>query len=132
VKHSIDIDVPGSAAPGDVAPAPGSLGTRVRGCLNYTCQALPAFHPAYRLEAGGDEVEFACSQVVTTERLRHETLALVDRNILRSIRVGLKKRKKTASAPLASFMHSHPLLCFVSATPVPGQRECSALQVEVT
>jgi hypothetical protein len=53
--------------------------------------------------------------------LLYETLASVDRNILRPIQVGLKIEKKNASAPPASFMHSHPLLRFVSAAPVPGQ-----------
>jgi hypothetical protein len=52
--------------------------------------------------------------------LLHETLASVNRNILRPIQVGLKI-EKNASAPPASFMHSHPLLRFVSAAPVPGQ-----------
>jgi hypothetical protein len=33
-----------------------------------------------------------------------------------------EKIEKTASAPPASFMHSHPLLHFVSAAPILGQR----------
>jgi hypothetical protein len=51
------------------------------------------------------------SQVANAERLLHDTLALVDRNVLRSLRVSLKERKrKLACAPLAPFVFPHFLL----------------------
>jgi hypothetical protein len=49
-------------------------------------------------------------------------LAMVDQNILPLIRVSLKREENLARIPLASSMLSHPLLCFVSTTLVPGQR----------
>jgi hypothetical protein len=80
----------------------------------------------------GDEVESACSQVVTTERLRHETLASVDRNILRLIQVGLKKEKK-----LPAHLRLPSCILIPSSVLFPqllsqGSANASALQVEVT
>jgi hypothetical protein len=54
------------------------------------------------------------------ERLLNKMLASVDQNMLCLIRVSLKEREKTASAPPTSFMHSHPLLHFISAALVLG------------
>jgi hypothetical protein len=68
----------------------------------------------------GDKAESMCSKVTTMGRLLLETQASVNRNILGLIWVHLKREEKTVSAPPASFMDSHPLLCFVSAAPVPG------------
>jgi hypothetical protein len=50
-----------------------------------------------------DEAEFVCLQVITAERLLHEMLASVHQNILRLIRVSVKRGTK--SCP-----HSHGLL----------------------
>jgi hypothetical protein len=69
----------------------------------------------------GDESEFTCSQVTTTETLLHRTLASVDCNIQRPIRVSLKKEGKFCMCA-SGFLHapSSPL-CFVSTAPVLGQ-----------
>jgi hypothetical protein len=122
VKHDTGINVPGSAASGDAAPAPGSLGTVGLRVSRLHMTGSPDFPPPpIDWTWVGDEDESACSQVTATERLLYETLALVVQNILRLIHIGLKKEKKFASAPLASFMHSHPILHFVSTAPVLGQ-----------
>jgi hypothetical protein len=45
--------VPGSAAPGDAAPAPRVLEyCEFGGYLDYTCPVLSVLHPTYQLEAG--------------------------------------------------------------------------------
>jgi hypothetical protein len=51
----------------------------------------------------------------------HESLTSVDQNILRLIRVSLKKERSTTCVSLASSTLSHPFLCFVSTALVPGQ-----------
>jgi hypothetical protein len=65
-----------------------------------------------------DNAAFVCSQVTDVERLLHETLALVGRNILRSIQVSLKKERKVCLCT-SGFLRVHllpPVL--VSITPV--------------
>jgi hypothetical protein len=52
----------------------------------------------------------------------HDTLALADQNIMRSIWVSLKRGENLARRPLASSTLSHPFLCFVSTALIPGQR----------
>jgi hypothetical protein len=49
------------------------------------------------------------------ERLLHDTLTSIDQNILRVIRVCLKREENLAYIPLASSMLSHPLLGFFTA-----------------
>jgi hypothetical protein len=61
------------------------------------------------------------------ERLLHEMPALVDRNILRLIRVSLKREENLACMLLASSTLSHPLLCFVSVALVLRQRRCACV-----
>jgi hypothetical protein len=56
------------------------------------------------------------------ERLLHEMPASVDWNILRLIRVSLKREENLACMLLASSTISHPLLCFVSVALVLRQR----------
>jgi hypothetical protein len=122
VKHGTDIDVPRSSAPSDAALAPGSLGTigpvvsglHLSGSLDFP-------PPPIDWRQVGDEAESGCSLVATAERILHEMLASVNRNILCLIWVGQKK-EKTANTPMSSFMHSHPLLHFVSAVTMLGQR----------
>jgi hypothetical protein len=63
-----------------------------------------------------DKAEFVCSEVAALERLLHETLASVHRNILRPFQVSLKREIK-------SCLHSHgllhalisPMFCFHSS-----------------
>jgi hypothetical protein len=93
------------AALGDAAPTPWSLGVvgpRVSGL---------------------SEAKSACSWVAATDRLLHDMLASIDQNILRPIRVSLKREENLACIPLASSMLPHPLLCFVSASFVLGQHK---------
>jgi hypothetical protein len=94
VRCGAGINVLGSAALGNVAPTPGSLGTVGPGVSGLHLPGSPGIPPPpidwRRL---GDEAESVCSQVATIETLLHETLTSVDQNILGSIRVGLKKRK---------------------------------------
>jgi hypothetical protein len=46
---------------------------------------------SYRWRWVGDEVKSACSQVAAAEQLLNQTLASIGWNILRPIRVSLKK-----------------------------------------
>jgi hypothetical protein len=56
---------------------------RVQGCLDYTDRDLSSLvKPS------------PCVHDLTAERLLHEMLASVDRNVLRLILVGLRKEKK--------------------------------------
>jgi hypothetical protein len=70
-----DIGVPGSTAPGDAAPAPRPSGIAGLGVSELLLPGSPYFPPPpidwRRVE---ENVEFMCSQVVTTERLLHEVL----------------------------------------------------------
>jgi hypothetical protein len=66
------------------------------------------------------------------ERLLPATLALVSHNILRSIRVSLKKERKVCLWPLASFELSHSLLCLFLQHLSRGSSDMPALHVEVT
>jgi hypothetical protein len=116
VIRGTGIGVPESAALGDVAPTPGSSGDAGLGVSGLLLPGSPSFPPPpIDWRRVGDEVEFACSQVASAERLLHETLASVDQNILRPIRVSLKKRKNCQCA--SGFLHafSSPLaLVFVA------------------
>jgi hypothetical protein len=115
------IDAPASAAPGDTTSATGSsgaMGSEVSELLLLgSTGSLPPPIDWRRVE---DNMEFACSQVTDAERLLHETLASVGRNILRLILVSLKKERKVCLC--ASGFLRVPLLppVFVSAAPVPG------------
>jgi hypothetical protein len=116
VRRGAGINVPGSAALGNVAPAPGSLGTVGPGVSGLHLPGSPGIPPPLiNWRRLGDEAKSMCSQVATADMLLHETLASVDQNILGSIRVGLKKEKKLPT-------HLIPLLRFVSTAPVLGRR----------
>jgi hypothetical protein len=112
VMRGSSFSVPKSAAPDDAAPTPGSPGAMCLGVSRLILLGSPGFlSPPINWRWVEDNAEFACSHVTATERLLHETLALVGRNILRPIQVSLKKRVKLVCAPLAFFNPAHPLLC---------------------
>jgi hypothetical protein len=71
----------------------GTVGLRISELL------LPGYpdFPALPINWWWVEVnaEFVCSLVTTVERLLPETLTSVSRNILRPIRISLKKERKT-------------------------------------
>jgi hypothetical protein len=126
--------VPKSAAPGDAAPAPGSLGVVCLRISRLLLLGSPGFPPSLidwrRVE---DNAEFTCSQVTAAERLLQETLASVGQNKLRSIRVSLKMRGKLACTPLTFFIKpSHPLLCLFLQHLSWGSADTPALQAKVT
>jgi hypothetical protein len=79
-----------------------------------------------------DNMEFACSQVAIVERLLHETLASVGRNILRPIRVSLKKEMNVCLCDSGFLRVLSPSPIFVSVALVPGSTGVPVLQVEVT
>jgi hypothetical protein len=79
----------------------------------------------------GDEAESVCSWVAAAERLLYETLASVHQNILRPIRVSVK-RKNLARIPLASSMLFHPFCGLFLQLLSKGSAGVSALLVEVT
>jgi hypothetical protein len=90
--HDAGLGAPGSAALGDMTPTCRSLGTAGPGVFRLLLSGFSGFPPTHidwrRVDEGA---EFACSQVTMTEVLLHETLPSVGQNILRSIRVSLKK-----------------------------------------
>jgi hypothetical protein len=121
VKRNADINVPWSAAPGDAATTPGSLGTAGSRVFGLHLWGSPGFPPPpIDWRRVGDEAESACSQVTIMERFLYEMLASIDRNILCPIRDGLK-RVKIVSVPPASFMHCHPFLRLISTAPILGR-----------
>jgi hypothetical protein len=122
VRRGANIDVLGSAATHNVAPAPGSSGIVSPRESGLPLPGSPGFLPPHiDWRRVRDEVESACSQVATMERLVHETLASVGWNILRPIRVSFEKnRENLVSVTLASSILSHLLLCGVFAAPVLG------------
>jgi hypothetical protein len=75
--------IPRSAAPGDVSLAPGSSDAVGLGVFGLLLSGSPGHAPPpidWRRVEG--DAELMCSQVVDTERLLHDTLASVGRNIL--------------------------------------------------
>jgi hypothetical protein len=118
--------VPRSAAPGDAAPAPRSSSTMGPGISGLYLRGSPSSLPLpINLRWVWDEVESECLQVIVVERLLHETLASVHRNILRLIRVSLKREAKSCSHS-NGFLHTLSFLpCSISATLVSGQRGCA-------
>jgi hypothetical protein len=105
---------------------------RSGGVRTILASSSPSFlHPPIDWRQVGDNAEFACSRVTAVERLLHEMLASVDRNIIRPIRVSLKNRGKIVCAPLASFKLSHPLLCLFLHLLSWGSADALALLVDV-
>jgi hypothetical protein len=105
------IGAPGSAAPGDATQALGSSGAAGPGVSRLLMPGSLGFPPMpidWRRVV--DDAEFMCSQVAIMEGLLHGTLASINWNILRPIRVSLKKRGKFVCAPPASFEFSHSIL----------------------
>jgi hypothetical protein len=76
--------------------------------LQPGCPGLPP--PPINWRQVEDNAEFACSHVTNSERLLHYTLDSVSWNIMHLIRVSMKKRRKFACVPLASFEFPHSLL----------------------
>jgi hypothetical protein len=121
VMSGADIGAPRSATPGDTIPAPGfssAASPMVSGLLLSGSTIFPPSAIDWRQVE--DDVAFTCSQVTDVERLLHETLASVGRDILRLIRVSLKKVRKACLCP-SNFLRV-PLLphVFVFAALVPG------------
>jgi hypothetical protein len=97
----------------------------VRRYADCTYQVLSALRPRPSPRDVGDEVESMCSQVIVVERLLHETLASVHQNIMRPIRVSLKREAKSCPHP-NDFLHALLfLMCFVSTALVSEQRGCA-------
>jgi hypothetical protein len=126
--HNADAGVLKSVTPNDTATAPGSSSVMRPRVSGLYLPRFPSFPPPpsnwWRV---GDEAESTCSWVATIERWLHDMLASVNQNILRLIRVSLKREENLARMPLASSMLSHPLLCFVSATLVLWQGRCACV-----
>jgi hypothetical protein len=80
----------------------------------------------------GDEAGSACSWVTDTERLLHDTLALVKQNIPHSIRVSLKREENLAHILLASSTLSHPFCVLFLQLLSWGSADVPMLLVEVT
>jgi hypothetical protein len=79
VVRGTGISVPGSAAPCDAAPAPGSLGALGSGVSGWLLLCYLGFPPPpIESRQVGDNAESAGSWVAVAERLLHETLALVN------------------------------------------------------
>jgi hypothetical protein len=119
--HDIGASISRSAVLGDAAPAPGSSSTV---SLEISGPHLPgapgSSSPSIDWRRMEDEAEFSCSQVTITEKLLHETLALVHQKILCPVQVSLKRETKF---PLHSndFLHAFSFfLCFVPATFISG------------
>jgi hypothetical protein len=101
VMRDTDAGVPGSAATGDAALTLGSssvMGPGVSGL--YLSGSLGFPPPPINWRWVRDEVESTCSWVTTTERLFHDTVASVNQNILRLIRVSLKREEDLTRIPL--------------------------------
>jgi hypothetical protein len=107
VVHDAGAGVPGNAALGDVASAPGSSSTMSLGLSGLYLPGSPgAPAPPINWRWVEDEADFACLQVAAAERLLQEMLASVHQNILRLVQVSLK-RENLDRIPMASFMLSH-------------------------
>jgi hypothetical protein len=133
VMHGVDTCVLRSAALGDAAPAPGSSDATGPGVSRLYLPGSASFlPPPINWRQLGDETEFVCSWVTTTERLLHDMLASVNQNIPRPIWVSPKREENLVCIPLASYTLSHPLMCFVSIALVPGSADVPALLAEVT
>jgi hypothetical protein len=75
--------IPGRTAPGGAASAPGSSGAMHSELPGpYLPHSSNSASPPINWRRVESEAELACSQVATTERLLHETLASVHCNIL--------------------------------------------------
>jgi hypothetical protein len=86
VKRGTDAGVPGSAIPGDVALVPGSSGATGAGVFRLYLPGSLGFLPLpINWRWVGEKAESACLRVATAKRLLHETLVLVDQNILHLI-----------------------------------------------
>jgi hypothetical protein len=83
----------------------GPQAPRAQGFPDGSCRAPPSFHPC--LSIGGGWRTTQSSQVATAERLLHETLASIGRNILHPISVSL--RKKEQNLPVRLWLPSSPL-----------------------
>jgi hypothetical protein len=95
VMRGASIGVSRSAAPGDVTPAPGSLGAAGLGVYGLLLPGFPGFpllHIDWRRVE--DNAELLCLQVAKTVGLFHDTLDSVGWNIMRPIEDCLKKEKK--------------------------------------
>jgi hypothetical protein len=80
----------------------------------------------------GDKAESMCSQVTATERLLHETLTSINSNILRLIRVALKREEKLpARLRLLSCILIPSCVLFLQLLSR-GSADVPVLQAEVT
>jgi hypothetical protein len=110
----------GIGVPGSAAPAPGSSSAAGPGVSGLLLSGSPSFPPPpIDWRRVGDEAKFPCSQVIVVDRLLHETLASIDRNILRPIWVSVKKERKFCLCA-SHFFHSlssPPMFCFCISCP---------------
>jgi hypothetical protein len=117
----VSASVAGSAALGDVVPALGPLGVMSLELLGPSQpSSLGSASSPISWRRVQNEAELACSQVTTVERILHDTLASVHRNILRSTQVSLRKRKTTDPVSTRSvFLHAHlpsPCIWFLAGS----------------
>jgi hypothetical protein len=91
VVHNFGVGTSGNAALGDLAPASESSSTMSPGVSRSYLSGPPDSSSSpmnwRRVE---DEAESTRSQVIATERLLHETLSLVHRNILHPVLVSVE------------------------------------------
>jgi hypothetical protein len=113
VVHGSDVGIPRSVALGDAASALGPSSTFSAGVSGlYLSGSFDSPPPPINWRRVEDEAEFECLQVVTTERLLHETLASVHQNILRPVWVSLKTGAKSCSHSNGSLHSFSSLLGF--------------------
>jgi hypothetical protein len=90
--------IPERAAPAGAASAPGCSGAMRPELFGpYLPDSSDSMSPLINWRWVESEVELACSQVTTAERLLHLTLALVHCNILCQIQVSLGKKNEKSS-----------------------------------
>jgi hypothetical protein len=118
VMCGIGIGVPGSAALGNVTLAPRSSGAMGQGVSALLLLGSPGFlSPHIDWRRVEDNAEFVCSQVTVVDRLLHETLASVGRDILCLIQISLKKERKVCQCVSGFLRVSSLPPIFVSTAP---------------
>jgi hypothetical protein len=91
----VDIGAPKSVVSGDAILAPRSSSAAGLEVCGLLLPGSPGFLPSpIDWRQVEDNAAFACSWVTDAKRLLHETFALIAWDILRLIRVSLKKERK--------------------------------------
>jgi hypothetical protein len=115
------IGILGSVSLGDMTPTLGSsgdTGPRVSGLLLLSSSDFQA--PPIDWRRVEDDTKLTCMQVANADRLLHDTLALVSKNILHLIQVSLKKENNVCLHAACSFRVPSLPPIFVFAAYVTG------------